>query len=237
VAALALVLVGVGVGLAGPGRASAQEPPPPPPAEATAASAGRRWPVPAPEGCTLPALPDVVFVGTVMDADFQTARYRIDQVRAGDIQPFAYGGLVDVRYGTDAKFLDRGAQYVIGAQVDPSINALSSRVREVEPLFAGDDVIGIAETDVNCPQLADPVRTLDTDGTPVEASVLAPMTNAKGDLLRAVLLPLVVAFAIIFGLVALRWLFTGVFKGVGSVAHTAGQTREVRSATARRPPV
>ena len=122
----------------------------------------------------------MVFVGTVVDADFQTARYRIDQVRAGDIQPFAYGGLVDVRYGTDTKFLDRGAQYVIGAQVDPSINALSSRVREIEPLFAGDDVIGIAESDVTCPQLADPVRTLDTDGTPVDASVVGSDDERQG---------------------------------------------------------
>ena len=235
-ATLALALVGVGVGLAHAGPAGAQEPPQPP-AEASAASVGRRWPVATPEGCTLPALPDVVFVGTVVDADFQTARYRIDQVRAGDIQPFAYGGLVDVRYGTDTKFLDRGTQYVIGAQVDSSINALSSKVREIEPLFAGDDVIGIAESDVACPQLADPVRTLDTDGTLVDASVVGPMTDAKGDLLRAVLLPLVVGIAIIFGLVALRWLFTGIFKGVGSVVHTASQTREVRSATARRPPV
>ena len=234
-AALAVVLVGVGVGLADAGTANAQEPPQPP-AEASTASAGRRWPVTAQEGCTLPDLPDVVFVGTVLDADFQTARYRIDQVRAGDIQPFAYGGLVDVRYGTDTKFLDRGTQYVIGARVDPDINALSSKVREVEALFAGDDVIGIAENDVNCPQLADPVRTLDTDGTSVDASTLGPMTDAKGDLLRAVLLPLVVAFAIVFGLAALRWLITGVGKGVGSVVHTASQTREVRSATARRPP-
>ena len=120
-----------------------------------------------------------------MDADFQTARFQIDQVRAGDIQPFAYGGLVDVRYGTDTKFLERGTQYVIGASVDPATNALSSKVREVEPLFAGDDVIGIAENDVNCPVLADPVRTLDTDGTSVDSSVLGPMTEAKGDILRA----------------------------------------------------
>ena len=233
-AALALV-VGVGVGLADSGSVGAQEPPQPP-AEGAAASSGRRWPIVTPEGCTLPALPDAVFVGTVVDADFQTARFQIDQVRAGDIQPFAYGGLVDVRYGTDTKFLERGTRYVIGASLDPATNALSSKVREIEPLFAGDDVIGIAENDVNCPVLADPVRTLDTDGTSVDSSVLGPMTEAKGDILRALLLPLVVAMAIIFGLVALRWLFTGIGKGVGSVVHTAGQTREVRSATARRPP-
>ena len=39
----------------------------------------------------------------------------------------------------------------------------------------------------------------------------------------------------IFVLVALRWLLTGICKGVGAVAHTAGQTREVRSATRGRP--
>ena len=214
------------------GTAGAQEPPPDPPAAAGAA--GRSWPVPVPVGCSVPALPDVVFAGTVVDADFQTARYRIDQVRAGDIEPFAYGGLVDVRYGTDTKFLERGTQYVIGGSIDPSTGVLSSKVRRIEPLFAGDEVIGVSESDVKCPQLEDPVRTLDIDGTSVDASVLGPLTEAKGDLMRAILLPLAVAFAIVFGLVALRWIITGVFKGVGSVAHTASQTREVRSATRSR---
>lgn len=186
--------------------------------------------MPVPNGCTVPELAQVVFLGTVVDADFQTARYRLDQVRIGDLQPFSYGGLVDVRYGADTQFLARDEQYLIGASVDPTTNALTSRVQEIEPLFAGDDVIGVAERSVNCPQVADPVRTLDTDGTAVDASVLGPLSDAKGDLLRAILLPLGVAVAIVFGLAVLRWILTGVGKGVGSVVNTASQTREVRAA-------
>ena len=192
--------------------------------------------MPVPEGCTVPALPDVVFAGTVVDADFQTARYRIDQVRAGDIEPFAYGGLVDVRYGTDTKFLERGTQYVIGGSVDPSTGVLSSRVREDRAAVRRRRRDRRRRERRDLPAARGPVRTLNTDGTSVDASVLGPFTEAKGDLLRAILLPLGVAFAIVFGLVTLRWIITGVGKGVGSVAHTASQTREVRSATRNRPP-
>ena len=51
---------------------------------------------------------------------------------------------------------------------------LASKVREPEPEFGGDEVIGASESDVNCPELADPVRTTHTDGTPIDAGVLDP---------------------------------------------------------------
>lgn len=200
------------------------------PSDAATDPSGRRWPLAVTEGCALPDLAEVVFLGTMVDSDFQTARYRIDQVRAGDLQPYAYGGLVDVRYGGDTRFLSQGTQYLIGANPVRNSTSLMSKVRVTEPLFAGDDVIGITESEVSCPQLGDPVRTLDADGTSVDTSVLGPMGDAKRDILRAFLIPLAVAVAIVFGLATVRWILTGVGKGVGAVVSTASQTREVRAA-------
>ncbi|MGH9272980.1 MAG: hypothetical protein ACRDZ2_17095 [Ilumatobacteraceae bacterium] len=219
-----------------PGAPAHALPPPTEPGEQPAAGAasadasGRRWPMPIPEGCTTPELAQVVFLGTVVDTDFQTARYRIDQVRAGDLQPYAYGGLVDVRYGDDTRFLSEDSQYLIGATAPDGGATLASRVRVTEPLFAGDDVIGITENEISCPRLDEPARTLDADGTDVDAGVLDPLSNSKGDVLRAVLLPVAIALAIVFGLATVRWILTGMGKGVASVVSTASQTREVRAA-------
>lgn len=226
-----------------PSRTAAQEDPPDTPVPAS----GRQWLVPVPVGCKVPALPDVVFVGTLLEtgtpagapevAEVETARYQVDQVRVGSVDSYSYGGVIDVRYGVDTKYLDDGDQYLVGASLDAESAVLVSKVREAEPQFGGDEVIGAAESDVKCPVLDDPVRTLNVDGTSIEAGVLSPLGNAKRGLLRALLLPLVAAVAIVFVLAMIRWLFTGVFKGLGAVAHTAGQTREVRAATRSRPRV
>jgi hypothetical protein len=216
-----------------------------PPTSVAGDPSGRQWLVPVPIGCDAPLLPDVVFIGTLREtgtpsgqaesAENETARFQVDQVRAGAVDRFAYSGLIDVRFGTDTKYLDEGEQYLVGASVDPVAGALASKVRQPEPEFGGDEVIGASESDVSCPELADPVRTTNTDGTPIDAGVLTPLAGAKRSVLRALLLPTLIAFGVIFVLVAIRWLFTGIGKGVGSVVHTASQTREVRSATRGRP--
>jgi len=249
------ILAVVGVVMLPTGGAAAQETPPttPPPATPAPAAApaptagGRRWLVPIPAGCEAPALPDVVFVGTLtatgtpagapQDTINETARFRLDQARAGEIERFTYNGFIDVRFGLDTKDLANGEQYLVGASVDAAAGVLTSTIRLPEPFFGGDDVIAASERDVTCPALVEPVRTIHVDGTPVEAGVAAPFLESKGRLLRAVLLPLVVAFGIIFALAALRWLITGIGKGVGSVVRTASEPREVRGAMRSRPGV
>lgn len=221
------------------GAAGAQEEPVPP------AATGRTWLMPVPAGCTVPELPDVVFVGTLVETGTpagaaeetanQTARFRLDQARAGDVGRFSYNGFVDVRYGLDTKDLERGEAYLVGASVDPAAGVLASTIRLPEPFFGGDDVIAASERDVACPAVMDPIRTTNVDGTPVDASVAGPFLASKGRLLRAILLPLAVAFAIVLGLAALRWLVTGVGKGVSSVVRTASEPYEVRAATRSRP--
>jgi hypothetical protein len=211
------------------------------------AGSGRTWLVPVPVGCTVPNLPDVVFVGTLLDkgtpaglpdtTQNETARFRLDQARAGSLDKFTYNGIVDVRYGADTKDLDKGEQYLIGASVDPATGALSSTVREAEPAFGGDDVIAAAQQDLKCPTLVDPVRTLHTDGTPVDDSLIKPLLDAKGRMLRAILLPLMIVMGVVFALVAVRWMLTGAWRGASAVVHTSSQTREVRAAMRSRPNV
>jgi hypothetical protein len=248
-----ILVAAAGVVVLPTGGAGAQDAPPTtPPANAPApaapvAAGGRRWLVPIPAGCNAPALPDVVFVGTLtatgtpagvpQETANETARFRLDQARAGEIERFSYNGFIDVRFGLDTKDLETGDQYLVGASVDPEAGVLTSTIRLPEPFFGGDDVIAASERDVTCPALVEPVRTVHVDGTPVEAGVAAPFLESKGRLLRAVLLPLVVAFGIIFALAAVRWLITGIGKGVGSFVRTASEPREVRGAMRSRPNV
>ena len=224
---LAVVAIAA-VGVLAPVAASAQDDPPGT-APVAADGSPRQWLVPIPAGCDVPALPDVVFLGTLDAKDFRTGRFRIDQVRAGVIQRYSFGDVVDVRFGIDTKYLETGTQYLVGASLHPETAVLTSKIRAEEPLFGGDEVIGAAETDVECPVLGDPVRTLLPNGSSVDSGVLTPLTDSKRSLLRALLLPLGVALAAMFCLVALRWLLTGIGWAVGSFTHTLSEPREVRA--------
>jgi hypothetical protein len=228
---VAPVVLGAIGALSLPAGVSAQDQPPDssPPAAAGSDGTERQWPVPIPNGCDAPPLPDVVFVGTLQASDYRTGRFRIDQVRAGPMDRYSYGGVVDVRFGIDTKYLETGTQYLVGASFDTQNAVLTSKVRAAEPLFGGDEIIGAAETDVDCPVLEDPIRTMLPDGSSVESGVLTPLTDAKRSLLRAILLPMGVALAAVFGLVALRWLLTGIGWGVTSLSRTMREPREVRA--------
>ena len=205
--------------------------PPPTVAPSTtvaAQSVGRRWPVDVPAGCNEPALPDVVFIGTVQDTDFRTGRFRIDQPRAGAISEYSYQGLIDVRFDTDTKYLVAGRQYLVAATLDPATGALTSKVSEAAPLFGGDEVIGQSESDAECPVLEDPVRTLLTNGMPVDSGLLRPLADSRSDVVRSLVGPLVVAIAIVFGLVVVRWIITGVGVGASTMARHAHDTPGIR---------
>ena len=174
-----------------------------------------------PPGCPAPQPERAVFVGTVVASDLQTARFQVDQVRSGRLDGYAVGGLVDVRYGDEVRFLELDEQYIVGAGVDGESGVLSSRVSPPAPLFAGNDVVGVDDPDVDCPVVQDPVRTLTTEATSVESGVLSPLAGAKGDLLLAVLQPAAVALAVLVVLVLLKHL---VFA-LGRTARDLGRPR------------
>ena len=233
----------IAAGAAGVGSTAAAQPPdpappstPPPlveypsetPIEATTPSTAVASPglVPIPAGCPVPPTAELVFVGRLADHDTRTGRFEVQVVRAGSTGGFASGNLIDVRYGIDAKYLDIGRQYLVGAGVEDGL--LYSKVRPNEPLFGGDEVVGAAEIDVECPPVEDPVRTLTVTGRSIESGVLQPLASDRTDLLRAIVLPLAAAFAILVGLATLRWLITGVVKGATSAASLT-RSRRYRS--------
>jgi hypothetical protein len=170
--------------------------------------------VPVPTGCTAPQLPHIVFIGEPVDRDFRTVRFEIEQVRSGRPAPFASGNLIDVRYGLDAQFLDNGGRYLVSAIADPDLGLLVSRVTEPIEHFGGDEVIGVSETDVNCPVFEDPMRTLHVDGTPIDASLLQPFFDSKVRIAGAFLVPFGIAVAVIFVLAMFRLSIAALFQSV-----------------------
>lgn len=181
----------------------------------------RRPLVEVPSGCLASPLPDVVFVGTLVDRDYRTGRFRIRQVRAGDPSPFAADGLIDVRYGLDVQFLQRNERYLVSARRDPVLGVLASRIRPEPPMFGGDDIVGLVESEIVCPGFEDSARTLRPDGSVVDASVVGPLFDRRGELLASLLLPFAVAFGLVFVLASLRLSVTGLARGVGSAAARA----------------
>lgn len=174
-----------------------------------------------PPGCPLPPVATAVFVGEVVASDVRTARFRVEQVRAGSLEGFEVGGLVDVDYEDEVRFLDTGGTYLVGVAPYGSGVRLESRVREPAPLFGGNQVAGLDDVATDCPRIEDPVRTLMPDGTPVESGVIAPMLESRADLVRALVLPAV-------------WVFVGlvVLAAVKNLLWASG--REFRMLTRRR---
>ncbi len=70
-----------------------------------------------------------------------------------------------MRYGLDVEYLEIGTEYLVSARRDPVIGLLASKIRDPAPLLGGDDVVGVAESDVECPRFEDPIRTFLPDGS------------------------------------------------------------------------
>jgi hypothetical protein len=170
--------------------------------------------IPVPTGCAAPRMPHIVFVGEVVDRDYRTIRYEIERIRSGRSEPFALEGRIDVRYGLDTQYLDDGESYLVAAVVDPDLGLLVSRVSEPIENFGGDEVIGVSETDVSCPDFEDPMRTLYVDGTPIDTSVIRPFLDARVRIVSALVLPFALAMGAIFLLATFRLSLSGLYRSV-----------------------
>lgn len=162
--------------------------------------------IPLPAGCAAPPIEQAVFVGTLALRDATTARFTVDRLRSGSLEGFALGGQVDIVFGDEVRFLVDGAQYIVGTGIDAEQRALVSTVREPAPIFGGSEVVGVNSSEVACPTIDDPVRTLNIDGSDVESGVLAPLDGKGWMLLRAVLQPLGAALLVVLGLVVMKHL-------------------------------
>ncbi len=181
--------------------------------------------VPAPAGCPVPEPADVAFVGTVVGKDEfvqkGTVRYRIEQVRAGDATPYSVGGLIDVRYGPDSQYLELESEYLVAAAVDPGIGALGSKVAPEALLFGGDAVVGLEDTEVECPVIDDPVMTLNVDGTPLESGLLKPFFEDRSLLLATIGVPAAIVAVALVGLVLLRRMMDIGARGILALGRSA----------------
>ena len=189
-----------------------------------------------PPGCAVPASASAVFIGQLIATDQppSTARFHLDSILSGSLDGYVGGGDVDVRYGEEAKFLTLGTHYVIGVTVDNESGVLLSTVREAAPLFAGDAVIGANDSDIDCPRVEDPVRTLLVDGRPVDTGVLTPLKGHSGSLLAAVLKPLIIAFGVLVALVLLKHLLFATGRSVRETVDSIGAVQHQRPPRRRR---
>jgi hypothetical protein len=157
-----------------------------------------------PPGCETPELPEVVFVGTVVQRDFRTVRWEIRQVRGGDPEAFGAGQQVDVRYGLDGQFLEVGEDYLVSTRRDPFIGVLVSQVAVPPELFGGADVVGLAPAQVTCPPTADVARTFHTDGSEISTSLFSTMAAERTQVYGALLVPLILMIALVFVLALIK---------------------------------
>ena len=185
-----------------------------------------------PASCEIPLPVRVTFIGSVVGSDSRTARFEVRQIRGGSVEGFSVGGLIDVDYGEDVRFLEPGESYLVAAGVDQTSGRLVSKVRDPEPLFGGNQVIGIGEQNVDCPELEDAVRTLTTDGRSLESGVLAPLGDDRRGLVRAVLLPFVWVFG---GLVVLALVANFVRAVVSQIGSAPGRDSVSRRRARPRP--
>lgn len=191
--------------------------------------------VAVPAGCPTPAATTAVFFGKVDQMDFRTAQFTVASIRAGRLAGFVVGDEVQVRYGDDVRFLDIGTSYIVGATPDPTTGVLISKLREATPLFGGDAVAGADDSDVKCPTVEDPVMTLTAQATPIDTGLLTPLRKAKGDLLLAVLRPLLIALAVLVALVLIKQLIFATGRSLRTSTVTERTVVRVSSRRPRRP--
>jgi hypothetical protein len=172
----------------------------------------------------------VVFVGRVTAKDARTARFRIDQVRAGSPAGYAVGPLVDVRYDKDVQYLHVGEQYLVGAVPQGTKLVMTSKVREDEPLFGGNAVVGLTDTATDCPVVEDPVRTFHVDGSEIHTSVLEGLKRDKQGIVLALAKPVIGVIGVVLLLVLIRWLIAAYVMTVRAASEAGrGPTKDLTS--------
>ena len=77
------------------------------------------------------------------------------------------------------------------------------------------------DTDIECPIIDDPVRTLQPNGESVDSGVVTPLFREKRLLLATIGVPVAIAFAVVIGLVLLRNMWGLVMKSVFELGRAA----------------
>jgi hypothetical protein len=81
-------------------------------------------------------------------------------------------------------------------------------------MFGGDAVIGVKDTDLECPRIEDPISTLLSDGSSVDSGVLTPLEDSRSSLVGAIVQPLAIALAILVALVLVKSLLVSMGRSL-----------------------
>jgi|688.fasta_scaffold09381_17 hypothetical protein len=154
-----------------------------------------------PQGCALPPQALAVFVGEIISTDPVSAVFSVLQIRAGSLEGYQEGTTVQVRYGSDAKFLSVGDSYLVGVAPDPVSSRLSSSIRDSAELFGGAEIAG---SNTQCPEFEQPARTFTLEGRDIEAGLFSQFFDQPLRLALAVVLPPLLVVLALFGLVWFR---------------------------------
>lgn len=149
----------------------------------------------------MPPTAIAVFVGTVISVDPVNAVFDVQQMRAGSLEGYIANNRVEVRYGTDVKYLKTNKAYIVGVNPDAVSLKLSSTIRDTAELFGGAQVVG---SNKKCPEFEAAARTLHTDGTAISTSIFGKLFEQPWRIAVAVILPPVLVLMGLFGLVWLR---------------------------------
>jgi hypothetical protein len=95
--------------------------------------------------------------------------------------------------------------------------------------FAGDEIVGVSEDDVVCPDEEDPVVTLLVDGSPVPTPLVGAFLDARRRLAASVIIPALVVVAVIFLVAMLRVSTEGFVDSLRTVGRRRSGDRRDRS--------
>jgi hypothetical protein len=154
-----------------------------------------------PQGCALPPQALAVFVGQIDTIDPVSAVFSVLQIRAGSLEGYQEGTSVEVRYGSDAKYLTVGETYLVGVAPDPVSSRLSSSIRDSAELFGGAEIAG---SNTQCPEFEQAARTLTIDGREIAAGLFSQFFDQPWRLALAIVLPPLLVVLALFGLVWFR---------------------------------
>lgn len=149
----------------------------------------------------MPPVAQAVFVGTVSALSSSVATFAVTQVRTGTLDGYLTGDSVEVRYGADAKYLDKGGSYIVGVAQDPVTMKLASTVRDGAELFGGAQVAG---SNIACPEFEAAARTLHIDGTAIESGIFVRFFDQPWRVMLALVVPPVLVLMALLGVVWYR---------------------------------
>lgn len=157
-----------------------------------------------PEGCALPPVAQAVFLGVITKRDAVSATFKVSQVRAGSLEGYLTNDSTEVRYGADAKYLDKGKAYIVGVALDSVTLKLSSTIRDAAEIFGGAEVVGSTK---QCPKFDAAARTLHIDGTSISSGLFDKFFDQPLRLAVVLILP---TLLVVMSLVGLVWFRRGI---------------------------